>query len=404
MARSTSGSRLLYRRPGPFLKHPKELFRFVLEVVALILVSGWLGHNFLLEPPAKWYHDFQLRRRTKIQERITRIVRIDSKDHEDLFGGNSPLSGPRLVQAACALVSRGAAVVVVDLDTSSAHAFPAGFRLPQSPVPIVWAVEATWDGDDRKAGARKSEPVLGGRLAAQPPYGIADMPTDFDGVTRFWRRFDNIGGYPRPTLGWAAIQQYCRAARNECPKEEGHSHDRPVPFTMDVQFQDIRLSEFLAGPPAGFPASCPSLSPDPRLKDRIVLLGGTYSRTDLHETPWGPRYGVELMAMAIEQVFDPVPMHEVAEYFLIGLEIVLGFLVAAIHHWIRPVSATVFTLILLPLGVIVSAEMMFLLGDVEVGVVPFIVAMLIHQLVGSAERAEHIARRAEHAQTLGGVD
>jgi CHASE2 domain-containing sensor protein len=227
------------------------------------------------------------------------------------------------------------------------------------------------------------------------------MPADFDGVVRFWRSFELIDGYPRPTLPWAAVQEYCRAGHDKCPKSKGKQVEtHPPAFTTDVSFQSIRLSDFLTEAPKEFPVSCPILAPDSRLKDRIVVLGGTYSRADLHETPWGSRQGGELVAMAIEQVFDPAPLHEVAEYFIIGLELAIAFLIATIHHWIRPIPATVFTLILLPLGMIVSAELMFLFGDYEVGIVPFMLGLLIHQLVGSAERAEHMTRRLEHTAAV----
>jgi hypothetical protein len=102
--------------------------------------------------------------------------------------------------------------------------------------------------------------------------------------------------------------------------------------------------------------------------------------------------------MAIEQVYYPKPLREVAEFANVILEIAIAFLIGAIHHWVRPIPATLITLGLLPLGLVVSAELMFMLGDYEVGIVPFMVGMLVHQLVGSAERADHLAREVEHLE------
>jgi len=218
MAKAKLSSLLLYHNPGKFLRSRKERIHFGLVVISLMFVSNWLGHNFLVEPPAKWYHDFQLRRRAKTQEHVTRIVRIAPEDYQRIFGGKSPLPGPAVMQAACALVARGPSVVVVDLDTSSDFAFPKGLRLPQSSVPIVWAVDTTWKSEEKEGLVQKADPVLGGRLSTQPLYGIATMPADFDGNVRFWRTVELIDGYARPTLPWAAVQYSYFGVPNRAPK------------------------------------------------------------------------------------------------------------------------------------------------------------------------------------------
>jgi CHASE2 domain-containing sensor protein len=164
----------------------------------------------------------------------------------------------------------------------------------------------------------------------------------------------------------------------------------------DVQFSSIRISEFLTDVPKNFPVSCPTLTPDSRLKDRIVVLGGTYSRADLHETPWGTRQGAELVAMAVEQLFDPTPLRAFSDVSQIVLETLIAILIAAIHHWIRPFPATFITLILLAGCAVVSSEVMLFLGGYEFGLIPFILGLLIHQLVCSAERATVVAEQLEN--------
>jgi CHASE2 domain-containing sensor protein len=380
---------LLYRKPGTFLKTVRERWRFGLVVAGLISVSWWLGQSVVVEPPAKWYHDFQLRRRKEAQEVMTRTVYINSEH----YGNRATL----VVQAACAIAALGPAVVVVDLDTSESdprnHGFPPDFRLPQTSVPIVWAADTT-STKEGKEEVVKVAPILGGRVTIWPPYGIATMPTDFDGVVRTWRAFVPINTSATPTLPWAAIQQYCRHDGSKCSQSRLKAFQNQLQaFTTRIDFMDVPLSGLLTEAPSvspeTFPASCPDLPPDDRLQGRIVVLGENYSRADEHETPWGPLRGAQLVAMAIEQAFSPAPQHDVDELFLIVLEVGIAFLIAAIHHWIRPIPATVITIILLPAGVIISSELMFLFGDYEVGIVPFMVGMLIHQLVGSAERAEH---------------
>jgi hypothetical protein len=283
----------------------------------------------------------------------------------------------------------------VDLDTSNSS-FPRGFRLPNSATPIVWAVDTDWQDEGGRL-VQKADPVLGGRLALQPLYGIATQPNDFDGIVRSWRRFEQVDGYRRPTLPWAAVQAFCQVRQDRCPNGAQGENDTAA-FKTDFVFRDIRLSEFLTGTSTELPESCSAQQPDPRLKDRIVVLGGTYSRADAHQTPWGSRAGSELVAMAIESAFDPVPPHKLGEYAEIAIELLIAMLIAAIHHRVRPIPATLFTLGFLPFGALISAEMMFLLRDQAVGIVPFMIGVLIHQLVGSASRAQVLVSEFEKAE------
>ena len=416
MSASKEKDWLFYSHPGKFLSTWRERWKFIAVVVALMLLSNWAGHAFFVEPFTAWYHDIQARRTSKLQERSTRIVRVDEREHRYIFGGRSPLFGDKIVQAVCALVSRGPSVVVVDLDTSAEYDFPQKLTLPQWPVPVIWATDVD---DTQSANQLKPDPVLGGRVEPHPTYGLAVMPTDFDDVVRRWRQFEMVAGYPRPTLAWAAVRELCRDQGQDrpvrCPdRKELELEDALVmrvgedpAFLNDFNFLPMGISEFMPADksgqanPRGFPTVCPVSTKDPRLAGRIVILGGRFSRGDIHQTPWGRKQGAELVAMAIEHILDPASRPELAEYALLGFELVLAILIALIHHWIRPIPATIATLALLPLAVICAAELMFQLGGYQLGVVPFIVGMLIHQLVGSAERAEHLTHELEEGRASG---
>jgi hypothetical protein len=126
-----------------------------------------------------------------------------------------------------------------------------------------------------------------------------------------------------------------------------------------------------------------------------------YSRGDVHDTPWGARPGSELVAMAIEQLFQPEALHHLATPAKWLAKIVLALAIALIHHFMRPIAATIATLVVLPVSVVVLAEVLSQLGSYEVGVVAFGVGILIEQLVGGAERAEHLAHHAERAHPNG---
>ena len=399
-----------YKDSEKFLPTWRKRFRFLVTVAILMWVSGKIGHAFLFEPFSAWYHDIQLRRMPREQERYTRIVRIDAADHRLIFGGRSPLFGDKIVQAVCAVASRGPRAVVVDLDTSSELDFPEGLALPQWPVPVIWAADADSLGSSQvKRGA---DPILGGRLEPHPLYGVAKMPADFDDVVRRWSRWEQIGGYARPTLAWAAVTAFCGDKNHESqahcpdPRETGGDSEGPeaAAFAYDLTFLPIGVSEFLerddtgGANPRGFPASCPAGAADDRLKGRIAILGGSFSRTDEHYTAWGKHQGAELVAMAIEQALRSRDGIELGEYALLAVELAIAFLIGAIHHWIRPIPATVITLVLLPLSVMAAAECTLYFAGLQVGIVPFVVGMLIHQLAGSAERAEEMVRRLEEAK------
>ena len=193
-----------------------EWLRFAGVTLLLLFASNWLGKNVLIEPASTWYRDFQLRRLPRAQEQATRIVRIDPDDHKEIFSGRSPLRGPAIAAAVCAVARSRPAVIVVDLDTSNADEFPENVRIADAGVPVVWAVDAvsTVDGEGRLI--ETADAVLGGRAAKQPLYGIARMPQEFDGAVRRWNKYDSIAGHWRPTLPWAAILESCRIDRPLC--------------------------------------------------------------------------------------------------------------------------------------------------------------------------------------------
>jgi|SRR5579862_935823 len=384
--------RLFYEHPGSFRRKLTNR-KFWIVLALLLPLSDWLGKNVMFDPAAKWYFDWLLRQRDKQQEHFTRIVRIGPEDHERIFNSRSPLNSPALYESVCALLRRGPAVVVVDIDTSNDKEYK-GFRVPTSGN-VVWARDLVQipSGSGRRFAA---DPVLGGYL--EPVYGIATMPADFDGRVRRWARFVAIDDTLRPTLIWRAVQEYCTGSfRPGCPapRELNSAREASFELSRDVVFQTLELSEFLPGRSQSMAKDCTERIPDPRLKNRIVLLGGFYSREDLHDTPWGKRTGAELIAMAIEHELEPRPLHHLTLPLKWGVKILIAFAIAFIHHRLRPLSAAVGTLCLLPLVILVSGYLAFYLGDSDLAATPFLIGILIEQLGTGAEQAEHVAQRLE---------
>jgi hypothetical protein len=375
----------------PFLH---ELCRpsFVIVFVALLFTGNWLGNNVVFEPPAKWFGDFLLRTREKKVAAVTRIVRIDPRDQDCVLGGVAT-SGIALIGAVKAIAASSPAVIVVDIDTSDPKSFPEGLQLPSFGVPVIWAVNADWE-EGKQGLSLKAGRVLGGRLRDMPLYAIARMPVGFDGFLRGWQRTFIIDGHDAPSLPVAAVEEYCKA--RHC----AHAHE--TSFARDYIFARMNLSEFApALARSETQKDCDAGSPpetDPRLAGKIVVVGGFSEGADRHDTPWGTKFGAEAVASAIEEDLNPdglghIPV--VLKWFLKGL-IAIG--IAALHHYFRPIWATLLTVLLLPLAVVLSGLAIFWYGDYELTVVPLAVGILLEQLATSAEKAEHFVQHAEHHQ------
>jgi hypothetical protein len=83
----------------------------------------------------------------------------------------------------------------------------------------------------------------------------------------------------------------------------------------------------------------------------------------------------------------------------------LAELIAAMYHWIRPIPRDVFYFCLGTAGHHHFCGTNVSIGRLYVvGIVPYMTGMLIHQLVGSAERAARLAHRFEHADASGDVE
>jgi hypothetical protein len=367
----------------------RRLFMFVGVLVVLLLAGEWLGRNFLFEPPAKWLGDYLLRQRDRVEARVTRIVRIDETDQKQILGGQTPVNGIALVSAVCALIKSSPAVVVVDIDTASEQSFPEGFQMPKMGASVIWAVDADWEPGKRGLNL-KSGRVIGGRLPEVPQYGIARMPLGFDGVVRGWERLFVVNGQGELSLPAAAVSQFCKSTAN-CHESPENS------FGREYLFAKLNLSDFIDHVGATVQDTCPAggTSGDPRLAGKIVVLGAFHSHADKHDTPWGTKYGAELVASAIEEDLNPDGLTHLptAVKWISKALIALG--IATLHHYFRPLWATAFTVLLLPVAVFLSGLAIFYFGDYDLAVVPLVVGILLEQLVTSAEKAEHWTRHAE---------
>lgn len=274
------------------------------------------------------------------------LVVIDDNDHQELFGGRSPLSaGPRqhqpLFDAIKTIAAADPRVIGVDLDTSD-----TGFTLPTDfPTNVVWARDARLPREPRGRTEHEALPVVvSGRFIGdnspvgesgtnehaseerhrvEQKSGITFVASDKDGVVRrYWRMVSSYADEPPgdhspdqrarlvDAFPWAIVREFCRdhtgpasvcrgCQRIDEAEKHAREHGEPViiRFSSDRRrFQRIQLSKLLKDAEAG------NLSWIKRLfNDKIVLIGGEYrTGRDVHTTPVGERFGVDILADIVE--------------------------------------------------------------------------------------------------------
>jgi hypothetical protein len=173
-----------------------------------------------------------------------------------------------LVNAVSALAKSYPALIVVDLDTSSRKSFPEGYQLPKIDIPVIWAVDADWEPSERDLTLKPSR-VIGGRLADLPAIGIHVCP-------QVWTA-QSAGG--RSILWWTATMSglYLKLRSRSTVRREVAVLPCPRNLLwpgLPVRKNEPALREFTT-----------EIAPDPRLRQKIVVLGAFHSYADRHDTP-----------------------------------------------------------------------------------------------------------------------
>jgi CHASE2 domain-containing sensor protein len=285
------------------------------------------------------------------------------------------------------------AVIIVDLDTTNtlyAHA-----PLDSHGVPIVWArgakVEKTRERPKRSISELwrrpplfvTPKPFLGGKfdrhvnggLPPEPASGVALMPADSDHVVRsYLRTFDVKQEEGEPSsidsLPWAATKSYCHycEAHPEDPlgigvdraksilgsEEKSREEERGQIFNFSYdpsRFRQIAFSDFVE-------QNRQKLWPRERspLQGRVVILGGQFAQArDMHFTPVGERFGMEMVAEAVDGEIEHQFIDKMAIGRAILLELGVGLVLVWVHWWLhRPWAVYAMTLLIVVLSIICS--------------------------------------------------
>ncbi len=137
-----------------------------------------------------------------------------------------------------------------------------------------------------------------------------------------------------------------------------------------------------------------------KLKEHVVLFGGSYGSTDKYETPVGTLAGVFIHAASYYSVANPVDEYHVMNYFIeIGVSTLLGAVFCLFARWYlntRSLHSIVFNLIfqLILMNVFILFASIFLRFNLWIHPVALIIGMGIHALYETCKAVNKAIKKA----------
>jgi hypothetical protein len=281
---------------------PKISFwRRVLKALPLMILALLLTFVFSRTEAIKEWEtislDTQMRLDMPAKESDVVIVDITQQDFERVFEGKTRPLNPDALQRVIAAIAKGRPCVVgVDIDTSFKEF--KDFKVDELSN-VVWEREAEETPENVN---QKPVPldVLGGQNSAlNTKSGLPLLIDDAKQVPRLYTRLIKTTRGDLPSFAWAVFK-------------EGKSKN-----CVGLSFPDLKetTEPMIIGYSRGkegagrtriFASDILKYSEDPNwpnsnpIKDKIVLLGGSYLGEDKSETPLGVMSGVEITANVIE--------------------------------------------------------------------------------------------------------
>jgi CHASE2 domain-containing sensor protein len=378
---------------GTFLGATRSALPTLFLLTALMAAlesAGWLDflQNYAL--------DRVLELNTSRQSDRVVLIPITDADYENpqFFNGTSPLDPRIILEAVDYLAQAHPAAIGIDLDTSDKRY--ASLPLNAHGVPIVWARGANVANARERPKRSVSQlwkrpplfvtplPFLGGKftqsvrdeeLTTEPASGVAMMPADSDHVVRsYLRTFDVKQEGAEPcrvdSLPWALTKAYCQycVAHPDDPRgiagpraekilaaneaREADEEGQVFNFSYDPgRFRQIAFSDFVE-------QNRQKLWPRDRspLQGRVVILGGQFAQArDMHFTPVGERFGLEMVAEAVDGEVEHRFIGHLAIWSASLLELVAGLALVWVHWWLhRPWAVYAMTLLIVVLSIVCS--------------------------------------------------
>jgi CHASE2 domain-containing sensor protein len=360
-------------------KNPSFAKRLLKAVPPLLLIGGLVaifGRLGVLDKLETVALDTEFRLSVPPAESDVAIVNIDDDYYRSAFGSQSPLNPATLHDLIDKIAACHPKVIAVDIDTSDIH-FKDGLKVEGSWPPVVWEREVLKipDGEMEKP---EPLPVLGG-TGAQFDRDSGLVLLFYEGeqkTIRRYERFKQTTEGPLPAFSWAVLRRFAPEKAIALDQFAGpllikYAGDKDGSYRLE--FTARKLSELYENQWKQHPNSNP-------IKDKIVLLGGSYAGEDRHFTPLGEMVGFRLQASVIETELagggDPPP-----NKLTIGLlEVFDGFLLILLFHLLRPRKALLISLMIIPVLALLCSFVSFGSLSRWAYFAPVLVGLLIYEV------------------------
>lgn len=128
-------------------------------------------------------------------------------------------------------------------------------------------------------------------------------------------------------------------------------------------------------------------------KDKIVIIGGTFDRTDFHMTPVGRMSGMEILANITQSIINGSLITPTSFWKAFVIQVILGIVVAFIFILLSRFWATLICLLALIPGVAVASILSFSSSHYWFDFVPTIAGVMFY---GRIRKAEEVVRKVKH--------
>ncbi len=300
----SAAKKVIVEPPAPAREEKKarqRYLRLAVKYVPLLVLA--LSMSFISSRTgliSEWQTtslNLQMRLDVPSEESSVVIVDITHRDFDEIFQGQTrPLNPATLHRVVSAIAKGDPCVIGVDVDTS----FPEfrNFSVTEDMENVIWSREtAEMPADVMQAVVPLD--VLGGQAEYNDKSGIPFLIDDSKRIPRYYTHLIKTADGEAPAFGWAVLKE---AMERNC---DG------IIFPEIVETSERFIIGYSRGAKGEGRMRIPSsnvlkFAEDPEwqnnnlIKNKIVLLGGTYLGEDQSDTPIGAMSGVEIIANVIE--------------------------------------------------------------------------------------------------------
>ena len=330
---------------------------------------------------------------------------IDDEAYKQCFQSTSPMNPRRVIEIVNRIAEAEPLMIGVDIITDSDQY--RKLPTPAAHMKIVWIAGADQVNNER---ADFFHWLAGGEdnLIVRPTKVLGQQPGSFEETsTRMWAvpvfaRDDDLGlrrvpremelasdpfhsnvRQHRPSWPTKIAEAYCED-HNCKPAVEGHEVFISYSGRGPAKY---RVLDLVSCSDKGVTEAPLAAEVRSRLKDKIVLIGGTFSSArDSYPTPAGREFGLNINARAIQAEIERTVVGETWRPLSILLDLLIGgVIVFFFWFWNQPPRASVrlpmaASALLLALTVIASL-LLFRAGFIWVSFVGVAFGVVLHQLV-----------------------